>query len=116
MRTPHSDLLLVQALMGADASCISACALRLQSTARDRYLPLIAEQFPELASRYRRAYVRDYQVGERYRAGLRRRFAAVCATHGVAFGRVNRPEDEDDDEEMALAAATALTAQLDVPL
>ena len=82
---------------------------------RERNLPFIAAQFPELASRYRRAYARDYQVGERYRAGLRRRFAAVCAKHGVAFGRLNRREDEDDDE-MALAAATALTAQLDIPL
>ena len=42
-------------------------------------------------------------------------FAAVCAKYGVAFGCLNRPEDEDDDE-MALSAATALTAQLDIPL
>ena len=106
---------LVQAVKAADASYISACALRLQSTARDRYLPFIAAQFPELAGRYRRAYARDYQVGERYRAGLRRRFAAVCAKHGVAFGRLNRPEDDEDDET-ALAAARAETAQLDLPL
>ena len=105
---------LVRSVKLADASYINACALRLQSTARDKYLPFIAEEFPELAAKYRRAYARSHQVGERYREGLRERFATVCARHGVAFGRVNGSEEEDDDEAATVASATA--AQLALPI
>ncbi|MDQ6633495.1 MAG: radical SAM protein [Gemmatimonadota bacterium] len=78
---------LVRALAAANASYVGACALRLRRTARDRYIPFIEAEFPELAERYRRAYARGHQVNERYREGLRERFAAVCAEHGVAYGR-----------------------------
>jgi DNA repair photolyase len=106
---------LVQSVKAADASYISACALRLQSTARDRYLPFIAAEFPELAAKYRRAYANGYQVSERYRDGLRKRFTEVCAQYGVAFGRFNRSEEEDDDEE-SIASAASPAAQLDLPI
>lgn len=92
--TPEMIEELVIALKAADASYVSACALRLQSAARDRYLPFIAATFPELAGKYSRAYARSHQVGEKYRAGLRARFVAVCAQHGLAFGR---PGGGDDD-------------------
>ena len=82
---------LILALKDVDASYVSACALRLQSAARDRYLPFIAATFPELAGKYARAYARSHQVGEKYRAGLRDRFASTCARHGLAFG--HRDED-----------------------
>ncbi len=87
---------LVIALKRVDASYVSACALRLQPAARDRYLPFIAATFPELAGKYARAYARSYQVGENYRTGLRDRFAAVCARHDVAFGRPGSGEPHDD--------------------
>ena len=86
---------LVQAVKSADASYIGACALRLQATARERYLPFIAAEFPALAGKYRRAYANGYQVSERYRHGLRARFAKLCARYGVAFGRQDEPEDGD---------------------
>ena len=87
---------LVIALKGADASYVSACALRLQSTARDRYLPFIAATFPELAGKYARAYARSHQVGDHYRKGLRNRFVTVCAQYGLPYGR---PGSNDADEE-----------------
>jgi DNA repair photolyase len=89
---------LVIALKRVDASYVSACALRLQSAARDRYLPFIAATFPELAGKYARAYARSHQVGEKYRAGLRDRFASVCAQHGLAFGRLGGDDSSDADE------------------
>ena len=88
---------LVQSVKAVDASYIGACALRLQSTARDRYLPFIAAEFPELAGKYRRAYANGHQVSERYRDGLRARFAQVCARYGVAFGKQYESADEDAD-------------------
>jgi DNA repair photolyase len=90
---------LVRSVKVADASYINACALRLQATARDRYLPFIAAEFPELATKYRRAYASGYQVSERYRDGLAARFKIVCARNGIAFGRYNRGADDDGEEE-----------------
>jgi len=89
---------LVRAVAAAGASYLGACALRLRRTARDRYLPFIDAEFPELAQRYRRAYGRGHQVGERYRDGLREHFATVCAKHGVEFSRYYRADDDAVEE------------------
>ena len=94
---------LVRAIKTTDASYISACALRLQATARDRYLPFIAKEFPELAGRYRTAYATGYQVNAKYRSGLHDRFVAVCERNGVPFGRYNRPEEEGEDDETVMS-------------
>lgn len=103
---------LVRAVKRADASYISACALRLQASARDRYVPFIAQEFPELAVRYRRAYATSHQVGERYRDGLRQRFAEVCARYGLSFGRHHDPGEPDDDTDLAsLRSSTTEPAQ-----
>ncbi|MGH7664188.1 MAG: radical SAM protein [Gemmatimonadaceae bacterium] len=77
---------LVGRVAEAGASYVSACALRLQYTARKRYLPFIAEEFPELTASYRVAYGNGHQVGERYRAGLETFLRARCRRHGVRFG------------------------------
>ena len=95
----------MKSVAGANANYVGACALRLQSTARDKYLPFIEEEFPELASRYRASYARSSNVGEKYRTGLRARFASVCAAHGIRFGR-------DDDEASAEEEDPALDHQL----
>jgi DNA repair photolyase len=98
---------LVGAVARANASRLGACALRLRRTARDRYLPFIDAEFPQLSPKYRRAYGRSHQVSERYRDGLRERFADVCAKHGVAFSRYYR----SDDDEMEEPAPTPAAAQ-----
>jgi DNA repair photolyase len=92
---------LVRAVAAADVSYLGACALRLRRAARERYIPFIEAEFPALASRYRGAYARGHQVSEGYRQGLRERFAAVCAEHGVAFGRYYETTDDgsENDEE-----------------
>ena len=100
---------LVAAVAGAHASRLGACALRLRRTARDRYLPFIDAEFPQLSSKYRRAYGRSHQVSERYRDGLRERFAEVCARHGVAFSRYYRSEDDEVEEEEAMPVPAQLT-------
>lgn len=84
---------LIQAVAGAGASYVNACALRLRSAARQRYLPFIEQEFPELAARYRATYASTHRAGQRYREGLHRYFKKVCTRYGVSFGR-----DADDDE------------------
>jgi DNA repair photolyase len=86
---------LVQSISGAGASYVSACALRLRSAARQRYLPFIEKEFPELAPRYRATYAHTHNAGERYREGLQRYFKKICARYGVKYGH----DDEDDVAE-----------------
>ena len=88
-----SDLVdLVQEVATAGATHVNACSLRLRATARARYLPFIAENFPHLADRYARSYASSHHLGQQYRDGLRRFFEATCARVGVHFG--SRDEDE----------------------
>jgi DNA repair photolyase len=86
---------LVRTVAELGATYVNACALRLQSAARQRYLPFIEQEFPELASRYRSTYARSYAVGERYREGLRAYFKRVCARYGVPFGHIGDGAEED---------------------
>jgi DNA repair photolyase len=86
---------LVQRVAAAGATHVNACSLRLRSTARARYLPYIAEHFPHLAERYRRAYASGHQLSAHYRDGLRRFIEAQCARAGIRFG--DRDEGDDGD-------------------
>ncbi len=78
---------------------IFADTLRLRSDARKRYLPLIESEFPDLGPRYRATYARGHSVGDRYRGGMHRVIAKLCAKHGItypgrrAFAREVMPED-----------------------
>jgi DNA repair photolyase len=93
---------LIEAAARAGARRVHACALRLQATARQRYLPFIEEKFPALVARYRSAYAGSPELSERYRASLRRFIAARCEDHGIAFGTrdgaSNPPLRRDQDE------------------
>lgn len=96
---------LVRAVAAAGASYVNACALRLRSAARQRYLPFIEQEFPELAARYRATYRRSHHAGERYREGLRRYFRKICARYGVPFGH---DDDESDEQEFPAVEQLAL--------
>jgi DNA repair photolyase len=86
---------LVKAVAERGATYVNACALRLQSAARQRYLPFIETEFPELSARYRSTYARSHAVGERYREGLRTYFKRLCARYGVPFGHIGDGGEED---------------------
>jgi DNA repair photolyase len=111
---PHLLDRLVRSVAEANASYLGACALRLQSAARQRYLPFIEAEFPHLAERYRATYARSHQAGERYREGLREYFRTLCATHGVVFDRYYKSDDDDDEgtPPIARAAPVQLTLAL----
>jgi DNA repair photolyase len=105
---PHLLDALVRAVAAADASYLGACALRLQSAARQRYLPFIEAEFPELAGRYRSTYGRSVQAGDRYRQGLRDHFRSLCAMHGVVFDRYYKTDEEEE--------ASRTTSTLETPV
>ena len=102
---------LVRAVARAGASHIAACALRLRGTARRRYLPFIEAEFPHLAERYRASYAAGYNVGERYRDGLRRHFARLCAKYGIRNGFYN--DGKDEEEAASGDTETGLNAVID---
>ena len=118
--SPGSVDALVRAVKRVDASYIGACALRLRRTARDRYLPFIDVEFPDLAERYRAAYAHGHQVNARYREGLRRQFEKVCRRHGLPFGRDYESDDRGSQEEAPVAngpvGSTASSAQMTLSL
>jgi DNA repair photolyase len=95
---PEAMESLVHAVARAGASHIAACALRLRGTARRRYLPFVESEFPHLADRYRASYATGYNVGERYREGLKGHFARLCAKYGIRNGFYDDGEDEEEAE------------------
>jgi DNA repair photolyase len=94
---------LVRQVAAAGATHVNACALRLRSTARARYLPFIAEHFPHLANRYATSYASSHQLGNQYREGLRTFFTDLCARVGIPFGT------PDEAGELASAQPPAPT-------
>jgi DNA repair photolyase len=93
-----SDLdALVKRVSEAGATYVGACAVRLQSAARKRYLPFIEQEFPHLAERYRNTYGSSSNAGKKYRDGLARFFEKLCAKYGVRGSSRSTEEDEGDE-------------------
>jgi DNA repair photolyase len=74
---------LLAAAKEAGARFASWSALRLGPAARRHFLPHLAREFPELASRYARHYARYDTAGWAYRKALRARFHALRRKHGL---------------------------------
>jgi len=93
-----SDLeALVKRVSEAGATYVGACAVRLKAAAKNRYLPFIEQEFPHLAERYRNTYGHSAYAGERYREGLARFFAKLCARYHVRGWSGNDDEEEGDE-------------------
>ena len=73
---------LFQAAREAGARFVHAGALRLYPAVRDRFLPLLREQFPGLEQRYRRAYARSLGAPRQYAAALRQRVQRLQQKYG----------------------------------
>jgi DNA repair photolyase len=86
----------VRRVSAAGASHVNACALRLRSSARKRYLPFIEMEFPKLSSAYHTAFAAGHQMGDAYREGLSRFMRERCRKHGIAYGS----RGERDDPEL----------------
>ena len=105
---------LVKSVAERGASYVNACALRLRSSARARYLPFIEKEFPHLAKRYWATYANDHKVSEQYAEGLRRRMRALCEKYGVAYGSYDRePEGQKEIVEARLAGEEQLEFRFD---
>jgi len=83
------------------ASYVNACALRLRSSAKARYLPFIEKEFPHLAKRYQATYAFDDHVSAQYSETLRTRMRAICERHGVSYGHYGRGGKKEVYAEVA---------------
>ncbi len=90
---------LVKRVSEVGATYVGACALRLRSTARNRYLPFIAQEFPHLEERYRNTYNYSHHAGQKYRDGLARFFEKICAKYKVATSSRTSDSDEGDEAQ-----------------
>ena len=96
---------LVRKIAETGATHIAACALRLRHTARKRYLPWIAEEFPHLAERYAATYANSIHAGDNYREGLTQVMTRLCRRYRIRFGHF---DDDDDGSELADTASDQL--------
>ncbi len=106
---------LVRAVAERGASYVNACALRLRSSARERYLPFIEQEFPHLAKRYRATYAHDYRVSESYSSALSATMRALCEKYDVAYGFYGRAPDGPRTGEL-IASRFAGAEQLELEL
>jgi DNA repair photolyase len=83
---PDALAALVRRLAAEGATHVNPGVLRLRATARKRYLPFLAAEFPHLASRYAAAYANGHEMTPEYRDGLRRFMKRVCAEVGIQYG------------------------------
>ncbi len=89
---PHLDALFAAA-RDAGARFVHASPLRLYPAIKERFLPVLAERFPHLAARYRRAYAGRGAAPRQYAAALSRRIEKLQLKHGFAVrGMRNRYE------------------------
>ncbi|HXM39469.1 MAG TPA: radical SAM protein [Gemmatimonadales bacterium] len=82
----HLDALF-SAAREAGAQFIHAGPLRLYAAVRDRFIPLLAEHFPDLVPRYERAYARQAGAPRDYARALSRRVQKLQHKHGFAKNR-----------------------------
>src|SRR6185437_9835629 len=91
---------LVKAVTERGASYVNACALRLRSSARARYLPFIEQEFPHLAKRYWATYAFDHKVSDTYSQRLKRRMTELCGKFGVPYGRWGAADERAAEAEL----------------
>ncbi|MBC7894672.1 MAG: radical SAM protein [Cytophagaceae bacterium] len=83
---PDALTALVKRIAAEGATHINPAALRLRSSARKRYLPFLATEFPSLAERYAAAYANEHEMPPAYREGLAKFMKRVCADAGIQYG------------------------------
>jgi DNA repair photolyase len=88
---------LIEAAKEAGARYVVGSALRLGPAARHRFLPILEQEFPELAERYRRHYAGKVHVRQSYQDALTRRLRALQQAFGfsVEEGRRRRQQLEE---------------------
>jgi hypothetical protein len=95
---------------------VNACALRLRSSARARYLPFIEQEFPHLVKRYRATYAFDHKVSRAYSERLSKQMRELCAKYGISTGHYGRaPDSAPELVEQRFAGSEQLELEMSAP-
>ena len=95
---------LMAAGKAAGAQYAVGMALRLGPTARARFLPHLAREFPELASRYEQHYAHRQQASLEYREALAARIRALQQEYGFPIEASPRRRHHKDSTSPAAPA------------
>jgi DNA repair photolyase len=98
---------LIEAAKEAGARYVVGSALRLGPAARHRFLPLLEQEFPELAERYRRHYAGKDHVSQSYQDALTRRLRALQQAYGFPVDEGMRRRRQIEDRAPRESAATS---------
>lgn len=90
---------------------VGACALRLRSASRKRYLPVIREHFPALPAKDEATYPHSVYAADNYCTGLQQVIERLCRKYGLTT-REDRRDDGDGDDDVALPVELAPELQL----
>lgn len=86
---------LVQQVAATGVTTLGACALRLRAASRRRYLPMVRQRFPALASKYESTYTKSVHASASYRAGLEQYMTKLCQEHGLSMRHYRGTQPED---------------------
>lgn len=103
---------LVSRVADAGATRLAACALRLRAASKRRYLSVVREAFPALASSYEHTYRQSAYASDRYRDGLAAYMDKLCQQYGL--GTRARRYDESE-EAVDTPVAPVINAQMELP-
>ena len=102
---------LLRAAREAGATSASGQALRLGPAARARFLPQLAQEFPDLVRRYERRYGRTHGPGDEYETAMKRRFTKLRALLNYPGGHEMEP-GRVDLARIAEAPQLSITDQM----
>lgn len=109
---PAALTALVQRVADSGARSMGACALRLRSASRTRYLPFVREAFPQLVSRYEHTYRKSAYAAESYRLGLNAFMVRACNARGLRMREYRYDEMGDN----VIEATSVPVLQFELPL
>jgi DNA repair photolyase len=95
---------LMGAAKAAGARYVVGSALRLGPAARQRFLPVLAREFPELAERYARHYARREGVSPAYQRALSERLHELQRRHGFPMDEGMKRRQQLEGREHRAAA------------
>ncbi len=96
---------LMGAAKEAGARYVVGSALRLGPAARQRFLPMLAREFPGLAERYARHYARSEGVSAAYQRALSERLHQLQRHHGFPVEEGRRRRQQLEGREHRLPAS-----------
>ena len=106
---PRALSALIARVADAGAKQFAACALRLRSASKRRYLPFVREAFPELAASYERTYRHSVYARDSYREGLATFIERQCRIHGLATSARGYSSGGDSTADADVASGTGPT-------